>query len=268
MNALALALLALEVRTRNQAIEQVEKANNAYTGYLAAVVAEGGITDGNSLNSRADLYQALTMLFGAAMTNILVTLGAAYTAATIIGRNDIVDRMAALGHDVGEDLGTLGSTLTALQLDIQNSFARARAEIATNIRAAFDGVAGTDPADVKAARQLAVNAAVNRAVLRLRMRTLASVSTAVYQGSSDAQTAIFRNYANLHTYASIRKRWVVTSDKPCGMCRALDGTSVAVTDEFDRKANTGPEKLRPVYLDLLGPPRHPNCRCQLELEVS
>lgn len=267
MNALALALLAIEARARTAVVEQIEKVSKAYGGYLAAVIADGDILDGNTLNSRADLHQALHMLLAAAQRNVSDQIRAAYTAAVQLARNALIDEMGDLGHEVGDDPGNLGSTLTALLLDIENSVGRARIEIQNGIQQAFDGVAGSSD-QVIAARQLAVNAALNRATVRLRMRSVATVSTGVHQGSRDAQTAILRNYATIHGYATVAKKWVVTSDKPCGMCEALDGSIVGVTEEFDRRANTGTGKLRPVYLDLQGPPRHPNCRCQIQLVVS
>ncbi len=267
MNALALALLALEVRARTAVVEQIEKASKAYAGYLQAVIASEAVGDGTALNSRADLDQALRMLFEAAQRNIEDTVQAAYTAATVLARNASVDQMNALGHEVGDELGDLGGTEFALELDIQNSFGRARSEIQTGIQQAFDGVsAGSDR--TTAARQLAVNAALNRAVIRLRLRSVATVSVGVHQGAADAQNAIFRDYAQIHGYATVRKRWKVTSDKPCGMCKGLNNIEVGVLVEFDRTANVGPGKLRPVYLDLQGPPRHPNCRCQIELVVA
>ncbi len=267
MNALALALLAIEARVRDAVVEQIEKASRAYGGYLAAVLASGGITDGNALNSRADLHQALLMLLNAAQRNVSDQIRAAYTAAVQIARNALVDELSDLGHETGTDLGNLGSTLTALLLDVENSFGRARIEIQNGIAQAFDGVAG-DNDQVTTVRQLAVNAALTRAATRLRMRSVATVSTSVHQASRDAQTAMLRNYATIHGYATVSKRWRVTSDNPCGMCKALHGTVVGVTDEFNRNANSGTGKLRPVYLDLQGPPRHPNCRCQIELVVS
>jgi hypothetical protein len=64
------------------------------------------------------------------------------------------------------------------------------------------------------------------------------------------------------------KRWIVTSNDPCGMCEALDGTMVGVNGEFDHNATTSEKDYRRVWRNLLGPPRHPNCRCRLELVVT
>ncbi len=265
MNALALALLALEVRARAEAAEQTEKATTGYAGYLAAVILAAEQVDGTTLLSRADLHQALTMLLGAARRNVIAILTAAYTAATEVARAATVKQLSDLGHDVPTELGDLGSTLTALLLDVDRAFGNAQTEIQNGVRAAFDGVTGDDPS---AARVLATHAALRRAAATLRSRLSASMSTAVHQGARDAQTAIFANYAGMHSYVRVRKRWAVQSTDPCGMCAALDGTEVGVEEEFDRTATSEGTKLRPVYLDLQGPPRHPNCRCQIELVVS
>lgn len=266
MNALALALLALEVRARAAIVEQIEKARTAYAGYLAAVIADGQATNGNALNSRNDLHQALTMLLGAAQRNIDDTITSAYNAAVQLGRTDVVAELASLGHDVPDtSTANLGATLTALLLDVSNAFGNAQTDIQNGVRQAFDGVTAANPTP---ARQLAVAAALERVGVRLRMRITASTTTAVHQGASDAKIAVFRAYATIHGYADVRKQWKVTSNDPCTMCQALNGSIVALDAEFDRTANLGGSKLRPVYLDLLAPPRHPNCRCQIELVVS
>lgn len=265
MNALALALLAVEVRARAAIVEQIEKALTNYAGYLAAVIADTDITNGTALLSRADLHQALTMLLGAAQRNVSDSIRTAYTAAVQVARTETVATMNALGHEVGDDLGDLGGTLAALLLDIQNAFGHAQTELQNNIRDAFDGVTGTDP---KAARTVATNQAVRNAMARLRLRAVTTGTTAVHQGARDAQTAVFRRYSDMHGYATVKKRWIVTSKTPCGMCAALHGTVADLNDEFDRTATRDGTPLRRVYLDLQGPPRHPNCRCQIELVVS
>jgi hypothetical protein len=263
VNALALALLAIEVRARADVTEQIEKASAAYAGYLAAVITDGEVLDGNSLNSRADLHQARTMLFGAAQRSIHDSVATAYTAATTVARNSLVGDLAELGHDVPDDLGDLGATLTALEVDIDNAFGQFQTELQNGIRTAYDTTGGP-----QAARLIAARGVLDRASGRLRMRVGTSTTTAVHQGARDAQTAVFRRYADIHGYATVKKRWIVTSKDPCGMCRALHGTVADITAEFDRTANDGPESLKAVYLDLQGPPRHPNCRCQLELVVT
>lgn len=58
-----------------------------------------------------------------------------------------------------------------------------------------------------------------------------------------------------------RKMWVSRNDDAtCSYCKSLHGLIREVTESFPHDA--GGTKLR-VYRDLLGPPRHPRCRCKL-----
>lgn len=58
-----------------------------------------------------------------------------------------------------------------------------------------------------------------------------------------------------------QKMWVSRMDESsCSACKALHGSIRPVLVEFSHSA--GERSLR-VYRDLLGPPRHPNCRCRL-----
>ena len=57
------------------------------------------------------------------------------------------------------------------------------------------------------------------------------------------------------------KRWVSRLDAAtCSECSALHGMVLHVLEEFP--ADAGGREVR-VYRDLLGPPRHPRCRCRL-----
>jgi hypothetical protein len=58
-----------------------------------------------------------------------------------------------------------------------------------------------------------------------------------------------------------RKMWQSKLDEStCSYCAALHGQIIDVLEPFP--ADAGGTKLR-VYGDLLGPPRHPRCRCRL-----
>lgn len=61
------------------------------------------------------------------------------------------------------------------------------------------------------------------------------------------------------------KTWHCTDDeRTCSHCRALDGVSIPISAAFDHEAGT---TTLGTYGKLIGPPRHPHCRCHLSIEA-
>lgn len=89
----------------------------------------------------------------------------------------------------------------------------------------------------------------------VRLRASYSVSTGVWGVSTEVRdSAIFK--------AGLRKMWVAVLDAhTCSHCRALHGMVLDPKEEFPE--NAGKLRLRAYRGKLLGPPRHPNCRCIL-----
>jgi len=70
-------------------------------------------------------------------------------------------------------------------------------------------------------------------------------------------------YASVGEEWKLSKVWIANfsdpSKPPCPTCTALHGTSVPLNGKFSAtQSYATPPK---VYIDLHGPPRHPNCRC-------
>lgn len=254
------ALSALENRVRDSTGQQVDQADAAFSAVLLAAVAAGGVYSAVQVLSQAGVHRALTAALGAAQAAVLALLAAAYTAAAQLGR---AQAAADLGVDVPAAVPDLGGTLAALLDDVKTAFGDAQSDLVNDVVTAHDGVTGDDPTP---ARVITVRQAVTRAMDRLTMRVTASGVTAVHQGATDAQSAIYRQYALEHHDEEVVTTWVVTSDNPCGYCRALDGTRIGADGLFDASAGT-PEGRRtlPTWGPLTGPPRHPYCRCRLSV---
>lgn len=92
-----------------------------------------------------------------------------------------------------------------------------------------------------------------RAVLRIQH----SAGVGAERGYTDAVVAA---YKELDGYGYVvRKIWLNSEDSlPCAECLALHGTQVGVDEDFPVVT----EKAH-VYINLQGPPRHPNCRCRV-----
>lgn len=265
MNARALALLAIEMRVRAATTEASEQAITAFAAYLTAVITQAPVGSGLELMSRADVHQALTMTLAAAQRKIQAAVDSGYTAASAAAKAAVTRELKALGHRVPTRLPDLGATQGRLAADVQAAIGTTQTLIQNLVREAFDGVTGTDPAAVTAARALATNAAVKRAATDLSRRITGAASVCVYAGSRDTQLALYRQFSQINPYIRLRKRWQVTAADPCPMCAALDGTEVGLTAEFDHTLTDDASTAKAVWRDLQGPPRHPHCRCQLRL---
>lgn len=99
--------------------------------------------------------------------------------------------------------------------------------------------------------------ALRRAVYRIQL----SAGVAAQRGYTDQTIAA---YTELEDFGyDLRKVWVANfvDNSPCPSCVGLHGTSVGLHEYF--RDETGPS----IYRDLMGPPRHPNCRCKLVILV-
>jgi hypothetical protein len=95
-----------------------------------------------------------------------------------------------------------------------------------------------------------------RAILRMQH----SAGVAAQRGYTDQMISA---YGELEGFGfRVRKVWLanLVNNTPCEHCLALHGTEVGLHESFPLKEN----KLK-VYGDLLGPPRHPRCRCYLAI---
>lgn len=85
-----------------------------------------------------------------------------------------------------------------------------------------------------------------------------SAGVAAQRGYTDQTIA---SYTELEDFGvELRKFWVANfhNNVPCPSCTRLHGTSVGLHEMF-RTEDGEPG----VYRDLIGPPRHPNCKCRL-----
>jgi hypothetical protein len=85
-----------------------------------------------------------------------------------------------------------------------------------------------------------------------------SAGVAAQRGYTDQAIA---SYTELEDFGlQLRKYWVANfkNNTPCPYCTKLHGTHVGLHEMFS--VETGEPG---VYRDLIGPPRHPNCKCRL-----
>lgn len=256
--AAGLALIALESRVRSEVEDDITA---AFAPFAATLVAVAGLTvfiTGTALLSQPRVHDSLTKSVSQAKAATLKRIKAGYAAGQQVA---IAQASRDLGDDMPDDFPELDASVDQINRDIEVMFGDVQMALQDGIRDAYDGISGPGAQD---ARTIAIRQAAENAVAGVQNRADAAATTAVHQAARDAQQAIYSQYRN-DTGHLVSKRWVATSANPCGMCAALDGTICAITDEFDHDATHVEADLRPVWRNLLGPPRHPNCRCQLEL---
>lgn len=254
---IGLALIAIEAKVREDVEETIAALYKGLlaTALLAAATAGATVLTGVALISLPFFHNGMTHMVNSARLKVRTSIQTAYAAAAQTAAQHVDDW---LGYTSGK-LPDLGTTDTLLR-DVDTMFGHAQTTFQNTVATSYD------PRDPD--RIATLQAATDAAQARLRQRVIAAATTAVHRAATDAQQSIFSDYQNTTGTPGLMKRWRTTSGEPCGMCRALDGTLVGINGEFDHNATTDDKDLRPVWRGLAGPPRHPNCRCQIELVVT
>ncbi len=162
--------------------------------------------------------------------------------------------------------------------DIDRAFDQAKTNILGLASAAYNGVRAPAsyqqvpggvvnvPRELGRLRAMAVTAAIDKALQVLNASVLAAVSVLVTRAQGDIRLNSFTTFDAQHPMLRPGKKWITTSGDPCDMCLALEGTVLPLGAEFSHTATVGRRPTR-VYRDLQGPPRHPNCQCELALVI-
>lgn len=261
--AIALALISVENQIRQEVHDAIDDALVAFAALLVVALAvPGGVfATGTELMADKRVHAGLVKYLNTAQVKVTAAVAAGYAAGAQVALAKLTADLKDQGYDVPADMPPLGTMSDTLTADVATMFGHAQTDIANRVAQAYDGVQGDNAPN---ARLVVTKQAVTKAGGVLQQRAAAAAGTSVQQGSGDAQQAIFTAYENTYP-GHLMKQWVVTSHNPCGMCEALNGTMVAISAEFDYEATTVDKDLRPVWHNLLAPPRHPNCRCQLQL---
>lgn len=239
-------LATVEQRVRDTTNARLGAVGYSIGGILAAALAAAGTVSVIELLSRPDIHRAITAALDAAASYVAATVRAGYRAGVRAAKRGEPDE----------------TWINAVLDDVQAAFAAVRLDLDDSLRAAHTRTADADR-DTQIA---AVRDAVDRTMRRLGVRVNAAGAAAVHRGYSDGQLA---EHADAEDYIALVKRWEVRSANPCPACRALHGTVLPLDAEFDPLASDDPGFIPPrTYRDLTVPPRHPNCRCRIVIELS
>ncbi len=219
--------------------------------------------------SRPDVDTALTQGLSVASTGLTTVLTAAYWAGVRTGLARATTDLTALGVVLDSVPDPDPAVITAIVAKATTAVANARLDIAASVRGVYDPLAGLAPTMTTATVLHQVITAVDQAVRRLAVHARTSAAVAVHRGYTDAQLTAHRAAATRNTHLRLVKRWQVSAGEQCPACTALDGTEIDLADTFDPTATTDSGFRTPgVAIDLLGPPRHPHCRCRLVITTS
>lgn len=196
---------------------------------------------------------------------------AAASALESVVRQQIAETFA--GWDAGQY--TAQSVRWRLEAIIRQAY-RGSAAIAAEHSARESGIPGWTPVEVfntdylqnlladvrRNLREYKSSDRDDKALRRAVLRMQHSAGVAAQRGYTDQ---LIEAYTELEDFGfQLRKVWLanLVNNTPCDHCRSLHGTEVALHENFP----LGTPGMK-VYGDLIGPPRHPRCRCYLAILV-
>lgn len=165
-------------------------------------------------------------------------------------------RLEALVRQVYRAAGLIGSRLVAGQAGLENWSPQEKVFSSGYLNALLSDVRR----NLREYKDSSRDAVAQR---RLQLRIQASIGVGTQRGYTDAQ---LKGYRELQDFGyQLRKVWWANfvDNVPCPLCQALHGTEVELEKDFGQ--GIGGTK---VYHNLEGPPRHPNCKCQLVVLIT
>jgi Phage Mu protein F like protein len=168
--------------------------------------------------------------------------------------------------------------LSSLLADVDRAYSQAPGEIRQAAVSAFAGVpralsryeggsALNVPVETAQARAAAVRQAVAHTGASLLLRN--SLSADVARAASETDAVIAEALQRRAAGERVGLQWVSRLDPhTCPWCRMLHGTIVEPGEQFPHGGVIGRHRPPKVYRGvLLGPPRHPRCRCRPRIVV-
>lgn len=246
--------------------------------YLAHLVATNSDTVVDELLRRGETHDAVDRQVTMLGSLVDTYVRSAHSSAAKLGALEARRQARALGVE---------TPLTPVPAPVRDDFLDEvlsrvdgalrvfRTELREAVQDAYHGVAPSvlagpptpqQRSELAAARTVVVRQAALQASRRLGVRLGLSATTAARRSYVDAEQRVFGALPGALPGLVPRKRWLATGPNPCPACLALHGTEIGLGEEFDAQAGAS-ESFRPpaVFFDLQGPPRHPSCRCSLNV---
>lgn len=263
------AALALEQAWAQRASAPLRAAGRAVAVLLLAAAARARAQGGSlTREQQARLREQLLAALAALAVGIAVDIAAAVAAGRALALRQEGALLRAAGIEAAAVRGAdpvLERAGAAADASIEAALARLRAAIgvpgALESPAALEALAAralAPASSAQASARWAVNRAINSTTLALA-RTL-----------TDGQPPLSVNGRTPLTAPGMVVVWVAERDA-CLVCLALSGDTLDPVSGsgFDEEATFDPRHRAPIVwppgMPLMGPPRHPNCRCRLRI---
>ena len=252
-------LTDIDVGLRTGVRARIEKAVGDYFAYARQIGINNPMLSPAEVFARADV-QALWAQEAASLHSWLANrISEGFYKGADLGRSGdahgVLDEgyLDAVNQDLTNYLATLDSQVRAAVWNAYNQIdwvpSYAQGGTSTNV-----------PHDTAVKRWDTASDSQSAVVTDISRRAHAGISAATHRGYTEGQLSTI-------TDTSMLKMWVANFAQPpergpCLTCIALHGMTIPVTEQFPAEVTYAAKPLG-VYRDLLGPPRHPNCRCKL-----
>jgi hypothetical protein len=212
---------------------------------------EGAVRAGVESGDAQAVQRVLTAFQAAVVKSVSDQVVSGYAASTRLGVSVAARQLQvspADVHDVLPSSDYLSSVLAQLSTAVLDQSAKFQASLGEQLPK-WESTSAQGAVATQLARDF---------VQTMALRAQLAASSAIRRGFSDAQEQVYQQQPG------VRKMWVAHFDNhvPCPTCSALHGQIVTVGSTFD-PATTFAGKVLSVFGFLTGPPRHPNCECEL-----
>lgn len=238
-------LTTLSEKYQKQVEAAWDKANKQALAHMNIVLANNPMKDKDALLKRPDVISALEHPYKQAAQISEGIVRAAWLSAEAEVLKKVKGEFKLIKEDwAGHETDT--ALLDSLVVDLHANAEAMRARVGEALK--NPGSKGTE-------------AAMRGVTSDARNRASYSTSTAVWGVATQVRDSAF-------AAAGLNKMWVATTlpngqfdGAVCSHCKGLHGMVIGPGEQFP--ANAGAMKLKVYKGKLLGPPRHPSCRCQI-----
>lgn len=241
---------------RDQTDDYLDQANSAMIAaaneavhYVTLVLGNNPKKKKSDVLKRADVVEAMDYPFlEEALPQVDYAVAAAWQKGWEVGLNHGAADMTVWGLPtptpaVGMDDPFLVSLRSDVDKNMQAASKRIRYAVLHSDSATVEQELIKTLDDLRLRMRLSVDAARSRASTQGQM--------AVYEAGSEAASKV------------VKVMWVCSfGPNTCATCAALHGTVVNQGEHFDSEVSFKGKGATP-YVNLAGPPRHPNCMCRL-----
>jgi hypothetical protein len=255
-------LIALEESASKAAAEAFRSSVANFITQVNLVAINNPDMTADQVLARPDVKESLQVSLREAQDASWAAILEGAQAAAKLAESSSEAELKSLGLDDSGLDWIESSFQSSIKEDLARNYKLLSATVQQKVRDGFAlpvNVEGSSnqPKAAATRRTFAASTLVERSAQALSNRAAASASSLVNRSYTD--------YQLLKAPPGSYKMWVANfqrANSPCLTCAALHGTTIPLQEEFDPEMSFE-SKPPAIYQNLLGPPRHPNCRCRI-----